>query len=150
MKLILLEKVANLGGVGDVVKVKPGYGRNFLMPYGKAVPANDVNIKQFEERRADLEKNAIEAHKAAEKRRDDIEKLNITIAVKSSEEGKLFGSLSTRDIAKAVTDAGVASEKSEVLMPEGPIRNTGEYELGMQLHSDVTASVKIVVVSAKE
>ena len=150
MKLILLEKVANLGGVGDVVKVKPGYGRNFLMPYGKAIPANDVNIKQFEERRADLEAKAKDTLAAAQKRREDVEKLNITIAVKSSEEGKLFGSLSTRDIAKAVTDAGVASEKAEVLMPEGPIRNTGEYEIGMQLHSDVTATVKVVVVSAKD
>ncbi|HHQ41844.1 MAG TPA: 50S ribosomal protein L9 [Chromatiales bacterium] len=147
MEVILLEKIKNLGDLGDRVKVRPGYGRNYLIPQGKAVPATPENIKRFEERRAELERAAAEARVAAEARREKLEGLEVTIPARAGQEGKLFGSVGTQDIAEAVSAAaGIEVERREVLMPEGPIRQTGEYEIELQLHSDVSAVVRIVVV----
>ncbi|MBB5322713.1 50S ribosomal protein L9 [Marinobacter oulmenensis] len=147
MEVILLEKVANLGSLGDKVKVKAGYGRNFLLPQGKAVPATADNVKAFEERRAELEKAAAERLAAAQARAEALEGATFTITSKSGEEGKLFGSIGVRDIADAVTAGGTEVEKSEVRLPEGPIRVTGEYEIELQLHTDVAATIKLAVVS---
>ncbi len=147
MEVILLEKVANLGSLGDKVKVKAGYGRNFLLPYGKAVAATAENLKAFEERRAELEKVAAEKLAAAQTRAEALEGASVTIASKAGEEGKLFGSIGVRDIADAVTAGGTEVEKSEVRLPEGPLRVTGEYDIELQLHSDVTANIKLVVVA---
>ncbi|AHI28715.1 MULTISPECIES: 50S ribosomal protein L9 [Marinobacter] len=148
MEVILLEKVANLGSLGDKVKVKAGYGRNFLLPYGKAVPATEANLKAFEERRAELEKAAAEKQAAAQARAEALEGAAFTISSKAGEEGKLFGSIGVRDIADAITAGGTDVEKSEVRLPEGPIRVTGEYEIELQLHSDVEVTVKLAVVAA--
>ena len=147
MEVILLEKVANLGSLGDKVKGKAGYGRNFLLPYGKAVPATEANLKAFEERRAELEKAAAEKLSAAQARAEALEGAAFTISSKAGEEGKLFGSIGVRDIADAITAGGTEVEKSEVRLPEGPIRVTGEYEIELQLHSDVEVSVKLAVVA---
>ena len=147
MEVILLEKVANLGSLGDKVKVKAGYGRNFLLPYGKAVPATEANLKAFEERRAELEKAAAEKQAAAQARAEALEGAAFTISSKAGEEGKLFGSIGVRDIADAITAGGTEVEKSEVRLPEGPIRVTGEYEIELQLHSDVEVTIKLAVVA---
>ncbi|MBW7472841.1 50S ribosomal protein L9 [Marinobacter sp. M216] len=147
MEVILLEKVANLGSLGDKVKVKAGYGRNFLLPYGKAVPATEANLKAFEERRAELEKAAAEKLAAAKTRAEALEGASFTISSKAGEEGKLFGSIGVRDIADAITTGGTEVEKSEVRLPEGPIRVTGEYDIELQLHSDVEVTVKLAVVA---
>ena len=147
MEVILLEKVANLGSLGDKVKVKAGYGRNFLLPYGKAVPATAANVQAFEERRAELEKAAAEKLAAAQARAEALEGASFTISSKAGEEGKLFGSIGVRDIADAITAGGTEVEKSEVRLPEGPIRVTGEYEIELQLHSDVEVNVKLAVVA---
>ncbi|MDG9669577.1 50S ribosomal protein L9 [Hahella sp. CR1] len=146
MEVILLEKVANLGNLGDKVKVRAGYGRNFLVPYGKAVPATKANVEQFEARRAELEKAAAEKLSEAQTRAEAINGKEVTIVAKSGDEGKLFGSVGTKDIADAVTALGVEVEKSEVRLPEGALRNTGEYEVDVQMHTDVTATVKVIVV----
>jgi len=147
MELILLEKVENLGNIGDVVNVKPGYGRNFLVPKGKAKPATAENIKALESRRAELEAAAAEERKAAEDRAAKIEALGVlTIAAKVGEEDKLFGSLGNVDIAEAVTTAGVELERNEVRLPEGPIRQAGEHDIDVHLHADVNVVVKIIVV----
>lgn len=145
MEVILLEKVENLGDLGDKVNVKPGYGRNFLIPGGKATAATAENIAAFEERRAELEKIAAEAKDAAEKRQTELDKLNISIKAKAGEEGKLFGSIGPADIADAVIAAGVELEKKEVRMPDGPIRSIGEYDVAIHLHSDVVTELKIIV-----
>ncbi len=147
MEVILLEKVANLGSLGDKVNVKAGYGRNFLLPYGKAVPATEANLKAFEERRAELEKAAAEKLSAAQARAEALEGAAFTISSKAGEEGKLFGSIGVRDIADAITTGGTEVEKSEVRLPEGPIRVTGEYEIELQLHSDVEVTIKLAVVA---
>jgi large subunit ribosomal protein L9 len=147
MDVILLEKVANLGSLGDKVKVKAGYGRNFLLPYGKAVPATADNLKAFEERRAELEKTAAEKLTAAQARGEALNGASVTIASKAGEEGKLFGSIGVRDIADAITAAGTEVEKSEVRLPEGPLRLVGEYEIELQLHSDVTVTINLAVVA---
>lgn len=147
MEVILLEKVANLGSLGDKVKVKAGYGRNFLLPYGKAVAATAENLKAFEERRAELEKVAAEKLATAQTRAEALEGASVTITSKAGEEGKLFGSIGVRDIADAVTAGGTEVEKSEVRLPEGPLRVTGEYDIELQLHSDVTVVIKLVVVA---
>ncbi len=146
MEVILLEKIRNLGGLGDKVKVRPGYGRNFLIPQGKAVAATTANIAAFEARRAELEKQQQEAVAAAEARAESLNGLEVTIAARSGDEGKLFGSIGTRDLADAITAAGIEVEKHEVLLPEGALRHTGEYEVDLALHSDVTATVKVNVV----
>lgn len=147
MEIILLEKVANLGGLGDKVNVKPGYGRNFLIPQGKAVIASAEKIQHFEQRRAELEKKAADELAAAQKRSDTIAALNVAIAHKAGDEGRLYGSIGTKDIAEAVTAAGVAIEKQEVRLPNGPIRHVGDYEIGIQLHSDVIAILPLKVVA---
>ncbi|WP_097460871.1 50S ribosomal protein L9 [Mangrovitalea sediminis] len=147
MEVILLEKIANLGALGDKVRVKNGFGRNFLVPYGKAVPATKANIEAFEARRAELEKAAAEAFAGAEARAEKLKELALTITAKAGDEGKLFGSIGVRDIADAVTATGIEVGKSEVRMPEGPIRNTGEFDITLQLHSDVTVDIKVTVVA---
>ncbi|HAG93804.1 MAG: 50S ribosomal protein L9 [Pseudomonadales bacterium] len=147
MEVILLENNRNLGELGDKVNVRAGYGRNFLIPQGKAVPATEANIKHFEERRAELEKAAADKLAAAQGRADKITELaSVTIPAKCGDEGKLFGSVGTRDIADVITAAGVEVTKAEVLMPTGAIRNTGDYEIDLQIHSDVTATIKVSVV----
>ena len=145
MKLILLQKVVNLGGLGDTVDVKPGYGRNFLVPTGKAVPATAANVAAFEAKRADYEAKANDILAAAQKRLADLEGQEVTINANASAEGKLFGSVGTRDIAEAFTAAGHKLEKSEVVMGEGPIRRTGEFEVTVHLHADVETKVKVIV-----
>ncbi|GGE67655.1 50S ribosomal protein L9 [Streptosporangium jomthongense] len=147
MEVILLEKVANLGTLGDKVKVKSGYGRNFLLPYGKAVPATEANLKAFEERRAELEKAAAEKLAAAQARAEALEGASFTVTSKAGDEGKLFGSIGVRDIADVITAAGTEVEKSEVRLPEGPLRATGEYEIELHLHSDVEVTIKLAVVA---
>lgn len=147
MEIILLEKIPNLGTLGDKVTVRPGYGRNFLIPQGKAVVATAEKIKQFEERRADLEKKAADTLAAAEARAATIAALAVTIAHKAGDEGRLYGSIGTRDIADAVTAKGIAVEKHEVRLPTGAIRQVGEYTIGIQLHGDVTASLALTIVA---
>jgi large subunit ribosomal protein L9 len=148
MQVILLDKVANLGSLGDQVNVKAGYARNFLVPQGKAVPATKKNVEFFEARRADLEAKLADVLSAAEARATKINELgSVTIASKSGDEGKLFGSIGTRDIADAVTAAGVEVAKSEVRLPNGVLRTTGEHEVEFQVHSDVFAKLNVVVVA---
>jgi large subunit ribosomal protein L9 len=146
MNIILLEKVKNLGAVGDQVKVRSGYGRNFLIPQGKAVPATKANVEVFNEKKAELEAAAAEKLAAAEVRAEKLSALNVQISSKSGDEGKLYGSISARDIALAVTEAGVELAKHEVSLPEGPLRNLGDVEIAVQLHPDVSATVNISVV----
>ena len=149
MDVILLEKIDNLGGLGDKVSVKSGYGRNYLIPSGKAVSATKENIAEFEARRAELEKQAAEALAAAEARKAQIEALGtVTIARKAGDEGRLFGSVGTSDIAEAVTAAGVEVAKREVRLPSGPFHTTGEFEVDLHLHTDVNATVNLAVVAA--
>jgi large subunit ribosomal protein L9 len=145
MEIILLQKVKNLGNLGDRVKVKAGYGRNFLIPYGKAVPATAANIAEFERRREEFEAKANEILAAAQARRERLEGQTVTIRANASTEGKLYGSVGPRDIAEAFTAAGMPLEKSEVIMGEGPIRKTGEFEVEVHLHADVHTKVKVVV-----
>ena len=147
MEVILLENVGSLGSLGDKVAVKAGYGRNFLIPQGKAVPATQENVAVFEARRAELEAAAVATLEAAQKRASSIEALErIEIAATAGDEGKLFGSVGTRDIADSMTQAGVEVDKSEVRLPEGVIRETGEYQVMLQVHGEVTATITIVVV----
>ena len=149
MEIILLDKIANLGSLGDQVSVKSGYARNFLFPQGKAVPATEANIKVFEERRAELEAKIAADLAAAEERAEKINALDaIVISSKAGDEGKLFGSIGTKDIADAVTAAGVEVQKSEVLLPNGTLRETGEFDIELHLHADVFASIKLQVVAA--
>jgi large subunit ribosomal protein L9 len=145
MELILLEKVQNLGDLGDKVNVKPGYGRNFLVPQGKAIPATAANIAEFEARRAELEKAAMEKLTSAEDRLKVLEGLEIKLTAKASEEGKLYGSIGPREIAIAVEQEGPKLEKSEVIMGEGPIRYTGEHDVLLQLHADIETTIKVIV-----
>ena len=147
MEVILLENISNLGGLGDKVDVKAGFGRNYLIPQGKAVPATESAIAEFEARRAELEAAAAETLAAAEARAEAINGLGlITVTANAGEEGKLFGSIGTRDIADAVTAAGVQIDKSEVRLPEGALREIGEYEINIQVHGDVTGFVALAVV----
>jgi len=150
MEVILFEKIDRLGGIGDLVNVKAGFARNFLLPQGKAKVATDENKAEIEERRAEFEKMAADALVAAEKRREQIEALSIEITAKSGTEGKLFGSIGNIDISKAITEAGVEVEKREVRLPEGPIRQAGEYEVTLHLHADVNATAKITIIGEEE
>jgi large subunit ribosomal protein L9 len=145
MQLILLQKVTNLGNLGDKVEVKPGYGRNFLVPKGKAVPATPANIAQFEARRAEYEAKAQANLGEAESRRTKLEGASVTIFANASTEGKLYGSVGPRDIADALTKLGMPVEKSEVLMGEGAFRQVGEFEVVVHLHADVEIPVKVIV-----
>jgi len=146
MDIILLERVRNLGNLGDEVSVKNGYGRNFLIPQGKAVRATAANREVFESRRAELEAQAAAQLKAAQDRAAGLAELAVTIAARASDEGKLFGSVGSREIADAVTEAGQEVSKDEVLLPVGPLRSIGEFTVDLQLHSDVTASVTVNVI----
>ncbi len=147
MQIILLEKIRRLGELGDTVKVKSGYGRNFLIPQGKAVSATEANKKFFEQRRAELEKKQAEVLAAAQARAEKLAALTVTIASKAGDEGKLFGSVGTRDIADAISKAGVAVEKSEVRLPNGALRMVGEYDISIALHSEVAGTVKVAIVA---
>ena len=147
MEVILLENIGNLGALGDKVDVKAGYGRNFLIPHGKAVAATADNLVQFETRRAELEAAAAATLTAAQTRAEGINALGlISIEANAGEEGKLFGSVGTRDIAEAITAAGCDIDKAEVRLPEGALRELGEYEIAIQVHGDVTAMVAIAVI----
>ncbi|MDX2298512.1 MAG: 50S ribosomal protein L9 [Xanthomonadaceae bacterium] len=145
MELILLQKVQNLGNLGDKVSVKPGYGRNFLIPYGKAVPATAANLADFEQRRAEFEAKANTILAEALARKAKLEGASVVIKANASTEGKLYGSVGPRDIAEAFTAAGFTLEKSEVVMGEGPIRRTGESDVQVVLHADVELTLKVVV-----
>ncbi|MDT8387398.1 MAG: 50S ribosomal protein L9 [Thiogranum sp.] len=145
MEVILLKRVENLGNLGDRVNVKPGYGRNFLIPGGKATPATEEHIKAFEARRAELEAAAATAREAAEARREKMTDMVVTIKAKAGEEGKLFGSVGNADIAEAINAAGVEVERSEVRMPEGPFRQIGEYMVTLHLHTDVDGEIKVII-----
>lgn len=145
MELILLQKVKNLGNLGDKVKVKPGYGRNYLVPQGKATAATPANIAEFEQRRAEYEARANQLLSGAEARQAQFADAQVTIKANASPEGKLFGSVGPRDIAEACTAIGIALDKSEVVMGEGPIRHTGEFDVQVHLHADVSATLKVIV-----
>jgi len=145
MKLILLEKVQKLGDLGDTVNVKSGYGRNFLVPQGKAVPATRDNVAMFEARRAELEMAESTKTSTAETRREAMADVVVEMTANASDEGKLFGSIGPREVADAVSALGHALEKSEVVMGEGPIRYTGEHDVVVHLHADVETTVKVIV-----
>ena len=146
MEVILLEKIANLGALGDRVTVKAGYGRNYLIPQAKAVAATADNIEAFESRRAELEKEAAQILSAAEARATAVAALELTISANAGEEGKLFGSVGARDIAQAAADAGVELDRSEIRLPDGPVREVGKYAIEVGLHPEVETSLKVIVV----
>lgn len=145
MEVILLDKVENLGGIGDKVKVKPGYARNYLLPQGKAARATPENIAEFEARRAELEAKAAAVIAEAKARAEKIEGLKLTITAKVGSEGKLFGSVGPVDISEAAEAAGVTIERSEVRLAEGPLRTVGEHEVEVHLHSEVSVPITVVV-----
>ena len=145
MELILLQKVTNLGGLGDKVNVKPGYGRNFLVPQGKAVPATAANLAEFEARRAEYEAKAQSLLGDAEQRKGKLEGATVTIYANASTEGKLYGSVGPREIAEALSKLGTPVGKSEVVMGEGAIRHIGENDVMLHLHADVEVPVKVIV-----
>ena len=147
MEVILLEKVTNLGNLGDKVNVKGGYARNFLLPQGKATMATAENVAAFEARRAELEKQAADKKANAEARAQELSELEVTITATAGDEGKLFGSIGTHDIADALTASGIEVAKSEVRLPNGTIRQVGEYDVAVHLHTDVQATVRVVVVA---
>lgn len=149
MQIILLEKVANLGGLGDIVNVKPGYARNFLIPQGKAKRASEANLKAFEARRAELEAQQAEILAQAQARAEKLEGFAVTVAQKAGVDGRLFGSVTNQDLAEAITAAsGVTVAKMEVRLPEGPYKAIGDYDLVVALHHDVVANLKVTVVGA--
>lgn len=148
MEVILLERVENLGKLGDRVKVKPGYARNYLLPQGKATEATEANVAKFEARRAELEKVAADAFSTAQTRAAELAGTIVTIAANAAGEGRLFGSVGPAEIAQAVNAAGHELAKREVQMPEGPIRQIGEYDVTLRLHSDVEATIRVNVVAA--
>ncbi len=150
MEVILFEKIDRLGGIGDLVNVKAGFARNYLLPQGKAKVATDDNKAEIEERRAEFEKMAGDALASAEKRKEQIEVLMISITAKSGTEGKLFGSIGNMDISAAITEAGVELEKRDVRLPDGPIRQAGEYDITLHLHTDVDAVVKVTIIGEEE
>jgi len=147
MEVILLDKVGKLGAIGDKVTVKSGYGRNFLLPQGKAVAATAKNVADFEARRAELEAAAATKIAEAQARAAKLVELTVTIAANAGDEGRLFGSIGTRDIAEAITTAGVAVSKAEVRLPQGALREIGQYDIDVQLHAEVIQAVKLVVVA---
>lgn len=147
MEVILLEKVGKMGSLGSTVNVKAGYARNFLIPQGKAVLANEANSKEFETRRTELEKAASEKLNTAQARADKINELELTVTTAAGDEGKLFGSVGPRDVAELTTAAGIDVAKTEIRMPTGAIRTTGEYEIDIQLHPEVHATLHLIVVA---
>lgn len=148
MEVILLEKMGRTGSVGDKINVKAGYARNFLFPYGKAIPATRENLANFEARKAELLKAAADKHSLALARAEKLNGLVVTISANAGDEGKLFGSVGTRDIAEAITAAGHQVGKSEVLLPFGALRETGQFDISLSLGSDVTTTVKLAIVAA--
>ena len=146
MEVILLESLNKLGKIGDLVNVKDGYARNYLIPQAKAVAATADNIEAFEARRAELEKEAAQILSAAEARATAVAALELTISANAGEEGKLFGSVGARDIAQAAADAGVELDRSEIRLPDGPVREVGEYAIEVGLHPEVETSLKVIVV----
>ena len=147
MEVILLEKIANLGNLGDKVTIKSGYGRNYLVPQGKAVPATVTKIAEFEAHRAELEKAAHEKLVSAQKIGNELSKIQVEIAHKAGDEGRLFGSIGTHNIAEAITTAGIAIEKHQIRLPHGTIRHIGEYAIDINLHSDVIVTLTIKIVA---
>ncbi|RDB43519.1 50S ribosomal protein L9 [Halomonas sp. DQ26W] len=147
MEVILLDNIGKLGGLGDKVAVKPGYGRNYLVPYGLAVPATKDNVEAFQAQRAELEAQAAERKAEAEARAAQLNEIELSLVSKAGDEGKLFGSIGPRDLAEALGQAGIDVAKSEVRMPQGPIRQTGEYDIDLHLHAEVDATVRVVVVA---
>ncbi len=147
MDIILLQRIKNLGKLGDKVSVKAGYGRNYLIPQGQAVAATEANTAAFEARRAELEKAEADVLAAAQARTDQLNEVNIVITAKSGDEGILFGSIGTRDIADALTNAGLTVDRAEVRLPNGALRNTGEFNIAIQLHHDVVAEVLVTIVA---
>lgn len=149
MHVILLEKVRNLGGLGDKVAVKPGYGRNFLVPQGKAVFATKENTALFEAKRAEFEKKAQAGLALAEQRAAKINDITLTVQALASDEGRLYGSVAANEICEALSARNIEMHKREIMMPEGPIHSTGQYVIDVLLHSDVVAQLKVEVVAAK-
>ncbi len=147
MQIILLQRIVNLGKLGETVDVKPGYGRNFLVPHGKALPATKANIEKFEARRAELEAEEAKEVATAQARADALTDVNVIMRAKSGDEGKLFGSIGTRDIAEALTNSGLEVDRAEVKLPEGTLRQIGEYSVDIQLHHDVTATILVTILS---
>ena len=150
MEVILVEKIDRLGGLGDLVNVKSGFARNYLLPTGKAKVATAENIAEIEASRAELEKAAATSLKAAEAKRDQLATLEVSITSKSGTEGKLFGSVGNADIADAVTAAGVEVAKRDVRLPDGPLRLAGDYEITLHLHADVNAVVKVTIIGEED
>jgi large subunit ribosomal protein L9 len=147
MEIILMDKVANLGNLGDVVKVKDGFARNYLIPQGMAKRATAANRAAFEEKKAELERAAADKLAAAQARAEKLEGYALTIAQKAGVDGRLFGSVGNTDIADALNAQGLEISKSEVRLPEGPFKAVGEYEVSLGLHTDVTANIKITIVA---
>lgn len=150
MDVILLQKVANLGTIGDRVKVKSGYGRNYLLPSGRATAATPANVARFEARRADLEKAAGDELHSAEQRAASLRDFRLSITAKAGSEGKLFGSVGTNDIAEGCTAAGHKISRSEVRLPTGPIRAVGEYQVAVHLHTDVEIALTVIIVAEEQ
>lgn len=146
MQLILLENIQNVGTLGDVVNVKPGFGRNYLLPQGKAVPATKANMASFESRRAELEAKAADAMGSAKARRNAVADQVISITANASSEGKLYGSIGTREIADALTQAGYAVEKNEVILSDGVFREAGEYEVVLSFYADVDTTITLKII----
>lgn len=147
MQVILLQRVVNLGKLGETVDVKAGYGRNYLIPQGKALPATEANLAKFEARRAELEALEAEELLAANARAEALADVNVIMRAKSGDEGKLFGSIGARDIADALTKSGLEVDRSEVKMPEGAFRQIGEYKVTIQLHHDISADILVTILS---
>ena len=148
MEVILMKKVANLGNLGEKVDIRAGYGRNYLIPKGYAVPATADNLKRFEERRAELEQVAAEAYAIADERREELDGRTVVIARKAGDEGRLFGSVGMADIAEAVQALGFKLAKQEVRLPEGTFRATGHYQVSVHLHPEINATLKVEIVPA--
>ena len=147
MEVILLQKVANLGNIGDKVKVKPGYGRNFLLPSGKAALATAANLKKFEERRTELEKAAADSLTSARTRAKQLEEFKLELRAKAGTEGKLFGSIGTADISEALNRENFKIQRSEVRLPNGPLRTVGEHVVSLHLHADVDVELPVTIVA---
>ncbi len=146
MEVILLQKVDNLGGLGDRVRVRAGYGRNYLVPTGKATPATAENIQKFEERRAELEKAAADQMAVAQSRAEKLEGVSVVIKARSAGEGKLYGSVNTVDVALALSEAGYDVAKQEIRLHEGPIRTAGDHSVGIHLHADLEINITVNVI----
>jgi len=150
MEIILLESIDRLGGLGDRVNVRPGFARNYLLPKGKAKLATEANMAEIAARRAELEKHEVEVLAAAKARAKQLDGLDISITAKSGSEGKLFGSITNANITDAIKEKGIEVEKSEIRMPEGPIRLAGSYEIDLHLHSEVNATIRLAVVGEED